>query len=100
MVAAAGGADIRCVPYVTYGTQKLSDLTIKALENRHACLLANHGMLCYAKDLATILDLSVEVEALARVYVQALQDGEPVLMGEHQMAEVLERFIDCKAGVE
>jgi L-fuculose-phosphate aldolase len=45
MIAAAGGNNIRCVPYITYGTQELADAALKALEGRNACLLANHGMI-------------------------------------------------------
>ncbi len=39
MVAAAGGADIRCAPYATFGTQELSDHALAALADRRACLL-------------------------------------------------------------
>ena len=50
MIAAAGGSNIRCVPYITYGTQELADAALKALEGRNACLLANHGMIVVGPD--------------------------------------------------
>jgi L-fuculose-phosphate aldolase len=91
-VAFAGGADIRCAPYETFGTQALSDRALEALEGRRACLLANHGAVAWAEDIEAAADLAEKVEALARLYWQALQVAEPVLLPEAEMARVLERF--------
>ncbi len=79
MVAVAGGKDIRCAPYATFGTQELSDHAVAALDGRDACLLANHGMIAVGASLAKALALAVEVETLAEMYWRALQVGEPVL---------------------
>ncbi len=92
MVAVAGGTDIRCAPYATFGTQTLSNHILQALRGRNTCLLANHGMLCVEKNLAEALSLAIEVENLARIYSQALSIGEPVLLDEAEMARILEKF--------
>jgi L-fuculose-phosphate aldolase len=92
MVAAAGGSDIRCAPYATFGTQALSDHALAALADRRACLLAHHGAIALGDTLARALDLAVEVETLAQMYVHALQLGEPPLLDEAEMANVLQRF--------
>jgi L-fuculose-phosphate aldolase len=92
MVAAAGGADIRCADYATYGTQALSDAMLKALRGRRACLLANHGIIAYGPTLARALWLAEEVETLARQYLLARTLGEPAILGQAEMAEVLEGF--------
>ncbi|KFA93036.1 fuculose phosphate aldolase [Archangium violaceum Cb vi76] len=92
MVTTAGGADIRCAPYATFGTEELSHHAVEALEGRKACLLANHGMLALGKDLAGAFKLAVEVETLAAMYWRALQVGEPVLLDAEEMARVLEKF--------
>lgn len=92
MVASAGGDSIRCAPYATFGSQELSDNALAALEGRKACLLANHGMICIDRDLATVLALAVEVETLAQQYCQALQLGEPVILPAAEMQRVLEKF--------
>lgn len=97
MVAMAGGDSIRCAPYATFGTQALSDGVVTALRDRCAALLAHHGMICFAADLDRVLDLAVEVETLARIYLQALQVVEPPLLSDEEMAEVLRRFKDYKA---
>ncbi|HJU24276.1 MAG TPA: class II aldolase/adducin family protein [Casimicrobiaceae bacterium] len=96
MVAAAGGRDIRCAPYATFGTQALSDAAVRALEDRRACLLAHHGMIAVGASLDAALALSVEVEALAQMYWQALAVGEPRLLDEREMREVVERFADYR----
>jgi len=92
MIAVGGGADIRCAPYATFGTQQLSDHALRALDERKACLLANHGMIAVAASLSAALALAVEVEALAEQYWRALQIGEPNLLSDAEMAVVLDKF--------
>jgi L-fuculose-phosphate aldolase len=92
MVAVAGGTDIRCAPYATFGTEELSRNAVAALEGRKACLLANHGLITVGKDLPGTFKLAIEVETLAAMYLRALQVGEPVLLDEAEMAVVLEKF--------
>jgi L-fuculose-phosphate aldolase len=92
MVAVAGGRDIRCAEYATFGTQALSDHALAALEARKACLLANHGMIAVGASLADALALAVEVEALAEQYWRTLQTGAPNLLSDTEMDVVLEKF--------
>jgi L-fuculose-phosphate aldolase len=92
MVAVAGGPDIRCAPYATFGTQALSDHAVAALDGRKACLLAHHGMIAVGADLEGALALAVEVETLAEIYWRALQVGEPAVLPAAEMDEVLRRF--------
>lgn len=94
MVAVAGGSDIRCSGYALFGTQALSDAMLAALEGRRACLLGTHGMICFHDDLDRALNLAIEVETLARQYWHACRIGEPVLLSEAEMAEVIMQFGD------
>jgi len=96
MIAMAGGDSIRCAGYATFGTQALSDHVVAALSDRSACLIANHGMIATGRDLPAAFALAVECEALARMYWQALQIGEPVILDAAEMARVLERFADYR----
>jgi L-fuculose-phosphate aldolase len=89
MVALAGGRDIRCAGYATFGTQELSDLVIEALCDRKACLMAHHGLIACGADLDRALALAVEVETLAAQYLAALQLGEPPELTDAQMDDVL-----------
>lgn len=92
MTAVAGGSDIRCSAYATFGTQALSDAVIEAIDGRFACLMGHHGLLVAAPSLEKALWLAVEVETLAKMYVHALAIGEPPLLGEAEMARVLEQM--------
>jgi len=92
MVAVAGGRDIRCAPYATFGTQALSDHVVAALDGRRACLLAHHGMIAIGASLPEALALAVEVETLAEIYWRALSIGEPPLLTDAEMDVVLEKF--------
>jgi L-fuculose-phosphate aldolase len=92
MVAIAGGKDIRCAPYATFGSQELSDSALIALSGRRACLLANHGMITVDASLEAALALAIEVEWLAEQYWRALQIGAPNLLSDAEMDIVLEKF--------
>jgi len=98
MVAMAGGADIRCAAYATFGTQALSDAIIAALEGRRACLMANHGLVAWGTSPDRALALAMEVEALSGQYLRCLQVGAPVLLSEAEMAEALAGFQGYGAG--
>ena len=92
MVAVAGGTDIRCASYATFGTQALSDHALAALDGRRACLLANHGVIALGTTLHHALALAIEVENLAEMYTHALQLGTPVVLDDDEMRLVLEKF--------
>ncbi|MFC4353242.1 L-fuculose-phosphate aldolase [Fodinicurvata halophila] len=92
MIAAAGGPNIRCAPYATFGTEGLSHNALQALEGRSACLLANHGMIAVGASLEKALWLAVEVETLACQYHGCLQVGEPVILSDEEIARVVEKF--------
>jgi L-fuculose-phosphate aldolase len=88
MIAAAGGASIRCAPYATYGTPELSEAAVNALDGRFACLLGHHGMIAIGSSLDKALWLAVEVETLARQYHGCLQLGEPPLLPTEEIERV------------
>jgi L-fuculose-phosphate aldolase len=92
MIAATGGNTLRCARYALFGTQALSDAALQALHDRKACLLANHGMIALGRDLDDAFAVAVEVESLCEQYLRALQVGEPVLLSEQEMADVIEQF--------
>ena len=93
-VALAGGPDIRCADYATYGSEELARNTVQALEGRKACLLANHGMVCHGPGLQAAMALAEKVEHLAGIYLQCLAAGEPVVLDEAEMASVADKFRD------
>lgn len=92
LVAAAGGSEIRCSRYATFGSPDLAAAAVEALGDLNACLLANHGIVTCGRTVAQALALAVEVEALATLYWHALQVGEPVLLTDEEMTRVLRLF--------
>lgn len=92
MIALAGGDSIRCTPYALFGSQQLSDFALNALQNRRACLLANHGMIATGGSLDEALHIAEEVETLCEQYLRALQAGDPHLLTVEEMREVQEKF--------
>ena len=92
MIAVAGGDSIRCAPYAMFGTKELSDNILEAIQDRKACLLSNHGLVALGKDLNEAFNIAEEVEHLSRLFVEAKKIGEPLLLSDKQMAEVLDRF--------
>lgn len=98
MIAAAGGPSLRCAAYATFGTQELSDNALAALENRHGCLLANHGLIATAPDLDRAMWLAAELETLAKQYYLTLSIGGPVLLDDDEIARVQQKFKRYGAG--
>lgn len=92
MIGIGGGTTIRCSAYAEFGTQELSNVMLKALEGRMACLLGNHGQIAFAPNLEKALWRAGEVETISHQYWAALQAGKPKILNEKQMKTVLARF--------
>jgi L-fuculose-phosphate aldolase len=90
-IAAAGGPNIRCAGYATFGTQELADLALAALEGRRACLLAHHGVIAAHINLAKALSLAEIVEELSSLYLRCLPMGEPPAISDEAIAVVIEK---------
>ncbi|SNB78875.1 L-fuculose-phosphate aldolase [Arboricoccus pini] len=99
MTGVAGGTTIRCAKYATFGTQALSDNALEALQDRLACLLGQHGQISLGKTLSSALWLAIEVETLARLYVQALTLGEPPILSDEEMGRVLQQMKNMSYGL-
>jgi L-fuculose-phosphate aldolase len=93
MIALAGGADIRCADYATFGTAELAANAVRALAGRKAVLLANHGVIAMGATLAGAWMLAQEVENLASQYLDLLAAGlQPVILDDAEMARVIDKF--------
>ena len=98
MVAVAGGEDLKCSKYATFGTKKLSRNIIKALKNRSACLIANHGQVAFGDNLEKAFELAQEIENICHQYINALRIGIPKILSKKEMKIVLEKFKNYKKG--
>lgn len=94
MIAAFGGNSVRCAQYETFGSPELSSAVLQAMQNRSACLLANHGMIAAGKDLDKAMWAAVELETLAKQFYHARLAGDMSLLSDEEMTVVMERFRD------
>lgn len=92
MVGTFGGDDVRCAPYVTFGTPMLATLAVDALRGRTACLLANHGMIAAGPTLAKAMAGTRLLEQLARQYLLCRAAGTPRILSTTEMEAAHQRF--------
>ena len=98
MVTMAGGKDIKCAKYATYGTRELSKNILKALRQRNACLIGNHGQIAFSENLSKAFELAEEVENLSNQYIKALKIGKPKILSSKEMSKVLSKAKNYKRG--
>ncbi len=91
MIALAG-VNVRCAKYATYGSKELADNAFEAMRDRNAVLLANHGLLAGAKDLANAFNITEEIEYCSELYYRTKCIGEPVILSQDEMIGMLEKF--------
>ena len=92
MITRFGGDDVRCAPYVTFGTPELANHAVAAMQGRTACLLANHGMIVWGRTAQAALNDAVLLETLCRQYLLARAAGPVRLLTEEEMQAAHERF--------
>ena len=98
MVAMAGGHDIKCSKYATFGTRDLSKNILKALKGRKACLIANHGQIAFEENLSKAFELAEEVENISLQYITSLKLGKPKILSFREMKKVLSKAKNYKRG--
>ncbi len=92
MIALAGGDDIKCSEYATFGTDELSINILKALEKRKACLMSNHGQVAFGTNLKQAFELAEEVENICHQYIIALKIGNPKILSWAEMNKILDKI--------
>ena len=96
MVAMAGGHDIKCAKYATFGTRELSKNILRALKGRKACLIANHGQIAFEDSLSKAFELAEEVENISLQYITSLKLGKPKILSIKEMKKVLSKAKNYK----
>ena len=98
MVAMAGGHDIKCAKYATFGTRELSKNILRALKRRKACLISNHGQIAFEESLSKAFELAEEVENISLQYITTLKLGKPKILSINEMKKVLSKAKNYKRG--
>jgi L-fuculose-phosphate aldolase len=91
MIASAG-IDVKCAKYATFGSKELAENAFEAMIDRKAVLLANHGMIAGAQDLNKAFNIAEDVEYCAELYYRSKAIGEPTILGEEEMINMIEKF--------
>ena len=96
MVALAGGNDIKCADYATFGTKELSKNIIQALNERKGCLMSNHGQVAFGKNLDQAFELAEEIENICHQYINTIKLGNPKILSFEEMNKILEKTKNYK----
>ena len=91
LVGTFGGSDVPCTTYYTFGSQELADSAADALQNRKACLLGSHGMICRGRSLEDAASLAHRLEIMCKQYVLAKQVGEPYILTDEEWQDFFDR---------
>ena len=100
MVALAGGNNIKCAEYATFGTKELSQNIIKALDGRKACLMSNHGQVAFGKSLSEAFELAEEIENICHQYINTIKLGIPKILSFEEMNKILEKTKNYKKNLK
>ena len=76
------GGPVRVAPYATFGTLELAELTLEALRDRSAALMANHGTIAHGPDLTAAVEQSLLLEWSCTLYWRAAALGSPRTLDE------------------
>ena len=98
-IARFGGEDVRCAEYAPFATTALADTVVAAMQDRNACLMANHGATVCGRTLEDAIDQAIELEYLCELYLRARHAGEPILLNAEEMQAIGRRYRDyCARG--
>ena len=79
------GGTIEVAEYAFTGTRELGERVADALADRAGALLSNHGNVCVGRDLDEALHVALTMESTARIYLESLRSGQPVLLPESSL---------------
>ena len=74
------------------GTPELAEAAIEACGKGKAVLLANHGLLTCGPNIGKAFGLAVNMEFCAEMQFRAMCVGDPVILSDSEMENVMERF--------
>jgi L-fuculose-phosphate aldolase len=92
------GGSVPVAPYETFGTAELAAATLDALEGKLAALMANHGAIVHAANLATALELSDLLEWACDLYSRAAALGTPRDLDAAQQGAVIAAAVERSYG--
>ncbi len=91
-IGSAGAAEIPCAPYALFGSKELAEGAAEYCGKSKAVLLANHGIVCCDRDIASAFSLAMNMEYIAKLQYLAMSVGKAQLIPETEMTKVFKEF--------
>jgi len=82
------GGPVPVTPYQTFGSAALAETVTNAIRGRTAVLMQNHGSVTIGDNVDQALARSVTLEWLSRVYLLAIQSGQPSMIDSDEIDRV------------
>lgn len=92
MIAAFGGNDVPLADYALFGSPELCANMAEIMQDRHGCLMANHGATVLGESVAKATWRLEELETLARTYLFSSIGGAPNILSGSEIADVMVAF--------
>lgn len=90
------GGDVPVCEFAIPGTDAVGDNAVAVLDDRYACLMANHGVLAIGADLEQAHIRAVYVEDAAKICSIAKSNGEPVFVMDDKDVEFMKNRMKKK----
>lgn len=88
------GGPVYCTEYTIAGTKKLGEKAVEAMNGRPAALLANHGAVCWGRDLKEALYTAQLLEKGAKIYYLARSFGTPFPLEDKIVRQLHEFYLE------
>lgn len=96
-LAQAIGGTVKTAEYGLPGSKELADNCVKALGDKMAVLLANHGAVCVGDDLPAAFKVCDVLEKGLQIYALAKILGEPIILEEDDV-KIMRNFFKNSYG--
>jgi L-fuculose-phosphate aldolase len=82
------GGPVRVAGYATFGTEELAQLTLEALQQRSAVMMANHGTLTIGEEIQIAVERTLLLEWACTLYWRASSIGTLRALDDRQLDAV------------
>lgn len=90
------GGNTECIPYYPFGSMELAEAAAKALKEKNALLLGNHGLLSVGEDIDLAFSVAETTEYVAEIYVNILKAGKPHFLQDDEINDAIIRVANYK----
>ncbi|MCK5757961.1 MAG: class II aldolase/adducin family protein [Clostridiales bacterium] len=85
------GPGLKVADYAHPGSDKMVEGVLEAIEGRNACLLANHGVVCFGRTLDEAFTVNIILEKSCRTFIDSFAIGGAIPFSDEE-AEALHKM--------